>query len=255
VAKATDDVVTNKSLKVVTLSFFGKTGNKWSVFYSPDMMISVTLTGQLALLMLIETLELSGFTVVSANTDGIVTVVDTSRTEEFEAIMSAWEITSSLFTEETEYVVLASANVNNYLALTKDGKFKQKGLMAFVGSSGSELEKNPANYVCIDAIKAYVALQKPIEESIRECKDPTRFLTIRQVKGGGVYDGHYLGKAVRWYYAKGETRHIAYSTNGNMVARSEGARPLMELPDEIPHDLDYDWYIREAQSILSDIGL
>ncbi|KRR08781.1 hypothetical protein, partial [Bradyrhizobium valentinum] len=42
--------------------------------------------------------------------------------------------------------------------------------------------------------------------------------------------------------------------NGNKVARSDGAKPLMELPDAFPNDVDYDWYIREAESILIDIG-
>ena len=39
------------------------------------MLIQTTVTGQLALLMLIENIELAGFTVVSANTDGIVEVI------------------------------------------------------------------------------------------------------------------------------------------------------------------------------------
>jgi len=60
---------------------------------------------------------------------------------------------------------------------------------------------------------------------------------------------------VRWYYAKGEPRHIEYKLNGNKVAKTDGARPLMELPDVLPADLDYQWYIDEAQSILGDIGL
>jgi hypothetical protein len=28
----------------------------------------------------------------------------------------------------------------------------------------------------------------------------------------------------------------------------------MQLPDEFPADLDHSWYIREARSILQDIG-
>ena len=94
----------------------------------------------------------------------------------------------------------------------------------------------------------------PVDVAILDCTDARRFITIRQVKGGAVYDGAYLGKAVRWYYAKGETRHIAYATNGNKVARSDGARPLMELPEALPADIDYQWYTAEAMSILSDVG-
>jgi hypothetical protein len=29
----------------------------------------------------------------------------------------------------------------------------------------------------------------------------------------------------------------------------------MELPDELPSDIDYDWYVREANAILDDIGV
>jgi hypothetical protein len=30
--------------------------------------------------------------------------------------------------------------------------------------------------------------------------------------------------------------------------------PLQELPDDFPADVDYDWYIRETEEILKDIG-
>jgi hypothetical protein len=64
----------------------------------------------------------------------------------------------------------------------------------------------------------------------------------------------YLGKAVRWYYGRGQNGHIAYATNGNLVARSEGARPVMELPDVLPPDIDYAWYVAETQSLLKDLN-
>ena len=65
----------------------------------------------------------------------------------------------------------------------------------------------------------------------------------------------YLGKAVRWYYGAGQTGHIAYAGNGNLVAKSEGAKPCMELPHVLPPDINYQWYVDEAKSILRDIGV
>ena len=59
---------------------------------------------------------------------------------------------------------------------------------------------------------------------------------------------------VRKYYAKGETRHVSYHTNGNQVPRSIGARPMMLLEERVPLDLDYSRYVEEAYSILKDIG-
>lgn len=254
-AKRDGHKVMADALKICVNGSFGKLGSKWSVLYSPDLLIQVTLTGQLALLVLIESLELAGFRVISANTDGVVTLVPTERTDEFNAMVSAWEMSSGFTTEETEYAALYSKDVNNYIAVKPDGSTKLKGLYATDG-----LQKNPTNAVCVEAVIKFVSgatLGKyPVEDHIYSCKDVSKFLTIRQVKGGAVYGQQYLGKAVRWYYSvRGIGQHIAYATNGNKVARSEGARPLMELTDGVPTDLDYDWYIREAQSILSDVGL
>jgi hypothetical protein len=218
-------------------------------------MIQVTLGGQLALLMLIEAMEDAGIPVISANTDGIVMACPVERKADLDGIIAAWEVISGLTTEETEYARTNSRDVNNYLALTLDGEFKQKGVLAFVGSKKSELEKNPTNYVCVDAVMALLRDDTPIADTIYGCDDVRRFLTVRAVKGGAVYGGEFLGKAVRWHYALGETRHISYHTNGNMVPRSTGARPMMELADSVPLDLDYEWYVREANSILADIGV
>jgi len=64
----------------------------------------------------------------------------------------------------------------------------------------------------------------------------------------------YLGKAVRWYYAAGSTGCII-TPAGGLVARTEGCAPLMELPDALPDNIDREWYVREAMSLLTDIGV
>jgi hypothetical protein len=64
----------------------------------------------------------------------------------------------------------------------------------------------------------------------------------------------YLGKVVRWYYGTNAAGAIVYATNGNTVSLSYGAKPCMELPDEFPDDIDYDWYIRKADNMLHDLG-
>ena len=63
-----------------------------------------------------------------------------------------------------------------------------------------------------------------------------------------------MGKVVRWYYAKNEVGTINYVLSGNTVPRSEGAKPLMDLPVCLPEDLDYKWYINEANEILKEIA-
>ena len=248
-AKRNGNKVMADALKICVNGSFGKLGSKWSVLYSPDLLIQVTLTGQLALLMLIESLEEAGITVVSANTDGVVSKCPTDKLNILNAIIMAWELVSGLETEETRYSALYSRDVNNYLAIKSDGYVKTKGAYAT-----TDIGKNPNSTICVDAVIKYLTDGTPVEQSITGCLDVRKFLTVRQVKGGALYDGQYLGKAVRWYYAAGEARCIEYKNNGNKVARSDGARPLMELPDSLPSDIDYQFYIDEAKSILADVG-
>ena len=76
-----------------------------------------------------------------------------------------------------------------------------------------------------------------------------------RVKGGAVKNGEDLGKAIRWYFAVGEKGHIVYAKSGNMVPRSIGAKPCMELPAEFPLDINYEWYEAEANKIFKQVGL
>lgn len=286
-AKACGDKVTADSLKITINGTFGKLGSRWSIFYSPNLLIHVTVGGQLFLLMLIERIELAGIKVISANTDGIVIKCPKARYDDLMEIVKWWEDATGFETEETRYRLLASRDVNNYVAIKTDGKHKGKGAFAEPG-----LQKNPANQICVEAVVRHLKDGTPIEATVRSCKDIRKFVTVRHVRGGGIYagrvvekvdpegrgeyrggrkaldlrwepkmvfshieGGQYLGKAIRFYYSTESEGPIRYKSNGNTVPKSEGCKPMMELADGIPGDLDYDWYIREANDILEDLGM
>lgn len=248
-AKHTGNKVVAESLKITINGTFGKLGSVYSAIYAPDLMIQVTITGQLTLLMLIELLELSGISVVSANTDGIVIRCPRSKKDVMDLIISDFEKLTRYVTEETCYRGIYSRDVNNYIAITTDGKVKTKGTF-----SPSSLQKNPTNDICQEALIEYLKNGTPIEQTIRNCDDIRKFVSVRTVKGGGLFDGEYLGRVVRWYRKKGETRTINYRASGNKVPKSDGACPVMELPETLPNDIDYDYYIAEANELLMDIG-
>ncbi len=257
----------DSSIKIIINGSFGKLGNKWSTLYAPQLMLQVTITGQLCLLMLIEQIEKIGVSVVSGNTDGVVSVYDKSRHEEVREVIKLWEEQTSFKTEETQYSAIYSKDVNNYIAVNKKGgdseaKFlderlgcKTKGTYCERGSAlNSILSKNPETLICTDAVLNLIVNKKPIHETIKMCDDIRRFVFVRNVKGGGEKNGIYLGKVVRWYYPKNEPGFIAYCLSGNMVANSSGGKPLMDLPKELPTNIDYEWYEKEANSMLFDIG-
>ena len=253
------------SLKITINGSFGKLGNKYSTLYAPQLMLQVTITGQLVLLMLIEMLEEAGISVISGNTDGIVSKYHKDRHNEVRAIIAEWEKRTAFKTEETQYSAVYSRDVNSYVAIKTDGgdeeaRFlderlgvKTKGAYCERGSAlNSILSKNPEALVCSDAVISFLKNGTPVEKTIRECKDIRRFVSVKNVKGGGEKNGVYLGKVVRWYYPKGETGHISYVGSGNKVGKTDGARPLMDLPPEFPDDVNYEWYINEAVDMLYD---
>ena len=249
-AKRKKDKVKADSLKITINGSFGKLGSPYSALYSPKLMIQVTITGQLALLCLIDRLEGEGIPVVSGNTDGIVVKCPKSKESEMKSIVSWWEETTGLVMERTDYSAIYSRDVNNYIAIKHDGKVKTKGCF-----SPASVDKNPQNEICNIALIEYLTTGAQFYDTVRACRDITKFITVRNVKGGAVVGSKYLGRVVRWYYANNVKTTINYKTNGNTVPRTFGAKPLMNLTCEFPVDVNYDWYVRECEELLSDVGI
>lgn len=250
-AKKEKDKRTADSLKITINGSFGKFGNYYSILYSPKLMIQVTITGQLSLLYLIEKIELAGIRVVSGNTDGIVIKCPLDRQDDLNAIVKEWELETNFETEETKYYCLASRSVNDYMALKTDLQCKGKGKL---GRGITKLFKNPDKFICITAIENLLSKSIPIQQTITECKDLTEFIIVRAVKGGGVKDGEFLGKVVRYYYSNKTDSPIVYAKSGNKVPDSEGAMPCMEIPDQFPQDIDYEHYVRLTRKMLDEMG-
>lgn len=250
-AKRKGDKVTADVLKIVINGTFGKLGSKYSFLYSPDLMAQTTISGQLALLMLIERMELAGIRVVSANTDGIVLHAPKALNGPMECVAWDWMLDTSYELERTNYRAISSRDVNNYVAVMRNGKTKGKGVFA-----APSLAKNPDCQIVYDAVAARIANGTPIERTIRKCDDIRRFVTVRRVTGGASWRGENIGKAIRYYYATSvpSDEIIRYVKNGNKVPMSEGTRPLMQLPDAFPADVDYDVYLVAAERLLCEVG-
>lgn len=246
------------TFKIVNNGTFGKAGSPYSILYAPKMMIGTTLTGQLSLLMLIERLEGSGFQVISANTDGIVTVMDKDRYGVFTAIVFDWEMECSLQTEEVDYAGVYSRDVNSYIALVRDEKTgevkkaKRKGLFA---KAGLQDKHDPTFDICSQAVVDYLMYGADIERTILDCEDITQFLGVKQLKMGAYYgDGEKIGSMIRWYIST-ECKGPFYTHDKKRIGGTMNARACLDLPEDFPDDIDYAWYVREAYARLHDIGL
>lgn len=274
-AKAAGNKTIANALKITINGGFGKFGNQYSLLYSPKLLLQVTITGQLALLMLIEMLEHYGISVVSGNTDGVVIKCPKSKYNEVLEVVKMWEAVTGFETEETRYSSLHCRDVNNYYAFKdlttesekdRDARLKSrylndrqgvkiKGCYAEYGSAlNSILSKNPEHIICSDAVIAAILNGTPVEETVRQCQDVKRFMCVKKVTGGAYGSGTYIGKVIRWYYSTDSKGTINRVASGAIVGKSSGAIPLMDMPPQIPPDLNFDWYIDTANKTLEDIG-
>jgi hypothetical protein len=242
VAKRAGEKSKAEGLKIALNGCFGKLGSPYSVLYAPHLMIFVTLTGQLALLMLIERAEAAGIPVVSGNTDGVVFHCPRDREADLLAITAQWERDTGFDLERTAYRSLYNASVNSYIAIKEDGKAKWKGPIANPWRSDDGwkpdirgyLMKNPQMQVIANAVVDLILYDRPLEQTIRASQDIRDFVTVVKVDGGATWNprlhveqkqvewtgtsevnppdfynatvhdgpGQYLGKVVRFYWAK-----------------------------------------------------
>lgn len=251
-------------LKIVLNGSFGKTMDPWSVLYCPELGMQTTITGQLALFMMIERAFLAGFQVTNANTDGVVVKAPIGREAELDALVKDWEQATSLEMEATNYVATFSRDVNAYIAIDDNLKAKRKG---FYGQSAVDIKnfnnetikKNPAVEVVSDAICELLTKGTPVDQTIRSCTNLNKFISVRNVRGGGAYvDGdkppEYVGKVARWYYQTGSTGAVVTAAKGHLVATSEGCKTVMRYTGDFPQDIDYDKYVRLANENLALLG-
>lgn len=248
-AKALGNNSISETFKIVLNGCFGKFGSIYSCLFSPELLFSTTITGQLLILMLIEAVSLNTTCkVVSANTDGVSIFGKRSELVLLKEIVKFWEESTNYRLEETEYKSIHQESVNRYIAVKPDRSVKSKGFGI------ASLDKNPDLEVCYDAVVNHVLGKDSIESTILDERDIRKFLIVRQVHGGAIWENQMLGKVIRWYYSRNGNKIIINKTY-NKVADSDNAKPCMVLPEILPEDIDYSIYIKKSYEILKNLGL
>ena len=220
------------AIKLILNSAYGKMGSMDSWMFDKQVQVSVCLTGQFALLMLIESLELEGIHVFSFNTDGITLKLHKDKVERFKELCEDWENKTNFILERVDYRKIAYSTVNDYIAITNDGKVKTKG--DFI--SEFELWKNKSFRVVGLALQEYFTKGTKPEDFIRNHKNIYDFCIMSRATG----DLHLemqndkneiieLKKLVRYYYStdsnwqlfKRGTGSTGKSMNVNQAAPNE----------------------------------
>jgi hypothetical protein len=250
------------SLKLLLNGTFGKLGSNYSKIFAPELLIHVTLSGQLLMIMLIEKLLNAGIEVISTNTDGIEYKVLRSREKEIEELINDWDNLTGMPMEHGSYHALYARDVNNYCAVYNK-EVKAKGVYG-----KPTIQKDATHQIVYEAIRLYLFDRTPIEETIRSCTDVRKFILCKSATGGADWTNPktneviFLGKVVRWYYSRANGNAIIKikpNVTGTRakVPTTDFAVPIMDLPQDykLPKDLDIEYYILIAINALSDLGV
>lgn len=261
-------------LKIVLNSTYGAMKDKFNALYDPLQANNVCVTGQLLLLDLIEHIEPYA-DIVQSNTDGIL--IKLRATNESEAnreyeriddICYEWEQRTGMGLEFDEFARVVQRDVNTYLIIDRNGKYKSKGW---------DVKKlNDLDYDLPIINKAiinwFVKKIKP-EVTIGECNDLRDFQKIFKVSSlykyalhGATFDKkkNWLGdgerltdKVFRVFASKVENDGALYKVKVK-GDRGEVPEKFAGCPDHcfidngnvkgknVPDHLDRDWYVKEA---------
>lgn len=205
-------------LKIVAnAGIFGKMGSEKSFLCDKKAMYQVTINGQLFLLMLIEKLELAGIHVISANTDGIVTIVPRKLEQIADDICHWWEKHLGLELEFTYYTKYVTEGVNSYLTVKRGGSSKFKGRMnpkMFL----EDLSKGYNSPIVAKCVTEYFINGTPVMETLRNAKSILDFCRTQNVNHKYRLEfTHVVDGKIRTDVVQRNTRFYISSTGGTLM--------------------------------------
>lgn len=205
-------------LKIVAnAGIFGKMGSEKSFLCDKKAMYQVTINGQLFLLMLIEKLELAGIHVISANTDGIVTIVPRELEQTADDICHWWEKHLGLELEFTYYTKYVTEGVNSYLTVKRGGSSKFKGRMnpkMFL----EDLSKGYNSPIVAKCVTEYFINGTPVMETLRNAKSILDFCRTQNVNHKYRLEfTHVVDGKIRTDVVQRNTRFYISFTGGTLM--------------------------------------
>jgi hypothetical protein len=251
-----------KALKLFLNSTYGATNDINNILNDPNSANSVCINGQLLLLDLVEKVEHLG-EVLQINTDGIYMYLGEFGEESdiklnnIKELAKEWEIRTGLQLEWDIYSKLFQRDVNNYIIVEPNGKYKSKGEVKKRSPVDNDLP------IVSEALVDYCVKGTPIEKTINDCDDLIKFQKVVKLTRDYPYALHgeerLSEKVFRVFASNSENiRGIFKVKKDNSVAKF-GSTPnnCFIWNDEVtnikcPKELDKQWYIDRANEKLKD---
>lgn len=253
-------------LKTLLNSTYGAMKDKNNQLYDPLMANEICIHGQLLLLDLMEKLEPYA-EIIQSNTDGILIKMPKGQNEErwfnlIDDIVYEWEQRTGLTMEFDEYKKVFQKDVNNYIVVTPDGKYKSKG--SYVKKQNLlDYDLPIVNKAMID----FMVHDTPIEKTISECNDLIMFQKIVKLSGKfkhAIHNNEILTEKCFRVFAS------IYDSDSYIGKQKEGNKTIEKFANTPEHcfivntdvkkgtvgcRLDKQWYINLAKERLKQFGV
>lgn len=254
-------------LKLALNGVFGKTGEVTSAFYDRYYFYSITLNGQLLLSMLAEQYvdNVPGLEMLQINTDGVTVRIPRDKVHIVNKINEKWSEETKLILESVEYAKMVIRDVNNYLAVSMDGKVKKKGIF----ETEKQLHKDNSFLIIPKALEAYYVSGTPIEETVKSSTNIYDFCGRYKAykgwsavfnyseKGKVIQENH--GKMLRYFpVSKGGGTALKVNVDGrvhNLLANQKTMKfnRYYELENFQDYNINYEFFVTECQKIIDTV--
>ena len=267
----------NYVYKIILNSTYGLSNDENSFLYDPEFTMRITINGQLSLTMLYEMIceEIPNALPLMQNTDGLETMIPKQYEDKYMEICRRWEKLTNLQLEHDKYSKIILGDVNNYIAITEDGKSKCKGRFEFANLA---MHKNKSFLVIPKAIHAYFVDGIKPEDYIKSVTNIFDFCGGVKIKGDWnfyehkVVSGEYLIEKVqhtiRYFISNTGSKVIKKNNTDNREIQIEAGKWLQTLMIDYKdkpfseYDINYDYYldkinkeIRDLEPIITQLSL
>lgn len=260
--KVIGDKKAREPFKIADNSISGQLKDKYSKLYDPKYNNAVCVNGQLLMLDLIEKLE-GNCKMIFYNTDGILIKLHSlDDFNKIDDIVYEFECRTRMKFDFEHYKRVYVKDVNNYVIIAADGKYKTKG--AYVK------QLNDLDYdlpIVNTALVKYMVNNVPIEETINNCNELKEFQKIYKVSNSYLrawHNGQYLNdKTFRVFASKNWVdSYIGKQKNlGGTIEKFAGSPEHCFIMNEningmkVPGKLDKRFYIDLAYDRLYQFTL
>lgn len=245
---------------------YGAMKDKNNPLYDPLMANNICVHGQLLLLDLMEKLELYA-EIIQSNTDGILIKMPNGHNEDkwfdtIDDIVHEWEKRTGLTMEFDEYRKVFQKDVNNYVAVTPDGKYKSKG--SYVKKQNSLDYDLP---IVNKAMIEFMVNNIPIEITIGNCNQLIMFQKIVKLTGkfkNAIHNGKILSEKCFRVFAStrsSDTYIGKQKSDGATIEKFANTPEHCFIVNDdvkeskVPNHLDKSWYIQMAKERLVQFGV